>query len=282
MKVLITGASGYIGRHVVKEFLENGHEVYVSDFTYKGVDERAIRIDVPIFGDDKNIYEKVNKPDVLVHMAWRDGFVHNSSAHMEDLSNHMMFLKNMIDGGLKYLTVMGSMHEIGYWEGAIDEFTPCNPMSMYGISKNALRQALLLYTSDKNVNLHWLRAYYIYGDDARGSSIFAKLYQANEDGKKEFPFTTGKNMYDFIHINKLAEQIMWASIQSKYNGIINVCSGKPISLADKIESYIKENNMNIALKYGAFPDRPYDSPGVWGDSTKINAIMKEKIDETNV
>lgn len=280
MKILITGAAGYIGRHVVKTCLEHGHEVYVSDFAYKGIDERAIRVEESIFTGDKDIYEKMNKPDVLIHMAWRDGFVHNSPAHMRDLSSHITFLENMIDGGLKYLTVMGSMHEVGYWEGAIDENTPCNPMSMYGIAKNALRQALMLYVKDKDVKLHWLRAYYIYGDDARGSSIFAKLYQAAEDGKTEFPFTTGKNQYDFIHIDELAEQIMWSSIQSKHNGIINVCTGFPISLADKVEAYIKEHHMNIKLKYGAFPDRPYDSPGVWGDAKKIRDIMEQKIDET--
>ena len=280
MKVLVTGSSGYIGRHVVKAFLNHGHEVYVSDFSYKGIDERAIRVEEPLFDGQKDIYERLGKPDVLVHLAWRDGFVHNSNAHMQDLSSHITFLQDMIDGGLKYLTVMGSMHEVGYFEGAIDEKTPCNPMSMYGIAKNALRQAIMLYTKGKDVNVHWLRAYYIYGDDARGSSIFAKLCQAVEDGKTEFPFTTGKNKYDFIHITDLAEQIMWASVQSAYNGVINVCTGEPMSLADRVEAYIKENNMNITLKYGAFPDRPYDSPGVWGDATIINKIMEQKTDET--
>ena len=274
MKVLVTGAAGYIGRHVVKAFLDAGHEVYASDLAFKGVDERAVRVYENIFSGDKHIYELLEKPDVLVHMAWRDGFVHNSEAHMKDLSSHVQFLNHMIDGGLKYLTVMGSMHEIGYWEGAIDENTPCNPMSMYGIAKNALRQELLLYVQNKEVNLHWLRAYYIYGDDSRGSSIFAKLYQAEQDGKEEFPFTTGKNQYDFIHVDELAKQIMKASIQSEYNGVINVCTGKPMSLADKVESYIKENNMSIKLKYGAFPDRPYDSPIVWGDNTVISEIMR--------
>ena len=273
MKVLVTGAAGYIGRHVVKAFLDAGHSVYASDLGFKGVDERAIKVYEDIFSGDREIYSKFEKPDVLVHLAWRDGFVHNSEAHMKDLSSHVQFLNNMIDGGLKYLTVMGSLHEIGYWEGAVDENTPCNPMSMYGIAKNALRQELLLYVKDRNVNIHWLRAYYIYGDDSRGSSIFAKLYQAEQDGKEEFPFTTGKNQYDFIHVDELAEQIMKASIQSKYNGIINVCTGKPISLAEKVESYIIENNMSIKLKYGAFPDRPYDSPIIWGDNTIISNIM---------
>lgn len=274
MKVLITGAAGYMGKHVVKAFLNAGHDVYVSDFQFKGIDERATRVDVPIFSGDKDIYKQLGEPEVLVHLAWRDGFIHNSNAHMNDLSAHMTFLENMIDGGLKYLTVMGSMHEVGYWEGAITADTPCNPMTMYGIAKNAMRQALLLYCKDKDVNLHWLRAYYIYGDDMRGSSIFAKLCQAEEDGKEEFPFTSGKNKYDFIHVDELAKQIELASVQDKVNGVINVCTGQPMTLAEKVESYIKEHNFKIRLKYGAFPDRPYDSPGEWGDATLINQIME--------
>lgn len=93
---------------------------------------------------------------------------------MNDLSSHMIFLRNMIEGGLPLLTVMGTMHEVGYWEGAIDENTPCQPMSQYGIAKNAMRQSLMLMTKDSSCKLHWLRAYYITGDDMRGSNIFPK------------------------------------------------------------------------------------------------------------
>ena len=275
MKALITGAGGYIGRHVVKAFLDAGHSVLACDISFKGVDDRAELVEEDIFSGSKSIYDELGRPDVLVHMAWRDGFIHNSDAHMADLSKHVKFINSMVDGGLKYLTIMGSMHEVGYWEGPIDENTPCNPMSMYGIAKNALRQEVMLYTKDKDVNLHWLRGYYIYGDDLRGSSIFAKLTQAELDGKSEFPFTSGKNKYDFIHVDKLAEQIMVASVQGKYNGVINVCSGEPISLGEKVESFIKEHNMNIKLAYNRFPDRAYDSPAVWGDSSIIEQIMKE-------
>ena len=272
--VLVTGAGGYIGNHVVKEFLNRGHRVIVSDFVKKGIDERAIYTDVPIFSGDSDIYEQLGKPDALVHLAWRDGFIHNSPAHMEDLSKHVVFLNHMIDGGLPVLSVMGSMHEIGYWEGAITAETPCNPQSQYGIAKNALRQSLLLYGQNKETAIRWLRAYYIFGDDAHGSSIFAKLTQAVADGKKTFPFTTGKNQFDFIHIKELARQIAAATLQQQTDGIINVCTGKPKTLAEQVEEYIKDHNFDIKLEYGAFPDRPYDSPGVWGNAEKINRILK--------
>jgi len=275
MKILITGAAGYIGRHVVKEFLNMGHEVIANDFAFKGVDERAKFSAVPILSGDKNIYNELGRPDVLVHLAWRDGFIHNSPAHMIDLSNHVIFLQNMIDGGLPMITVMGSMHEVGYWEGMVDENTPCNPLSMYGVAKNALRQAMCLYVKDTDVKLHWLRGFYIYGDDAYGSSVFSKIVQAVADGKKEFPFTMGKNKYDFIHISDLARQIVMASIQDHYNGIINVCSGTKISLAEQVTKFIESHQFDIKLQYGAFADRPYDSPEIWGDNRIISRIMRE-------
>lgn len=271
--VLITGAAGYIGRHVVREFLDNGYVVYANDLNNKGIDERAKVLDYPIFSEHKDIYHYVGQPDILVHLAWRDGFIHNSNAHMEDLSKHVIFLNNMIAGGLKNISVMGSMHEVGYWEGAIDENTPCNPLSMYGVAKNALRQELLLKTKNTDVVVHWLRAYYIYGDDLRGSSVFSKIVQAHEDGKKEFPFTLGTNQYDFIHIDELARQIFKASVQCEEQGIINVCSGVPVPLRERVEQFIKDKGLDISLIYGAYPDRTYDSPRVWGDPAKINRIM---------
>jgi dTDP-6-deoxy-L-talose 4-dehydrogenase (NAD+) len=179
----------------------------------------------------------------------------------------------MLDGGLKQLAVMGTMHEVGYWEGAIDENTPCNPISMYGIAKDALRRSTFQMAKGKDVCLQWLRAYYIYGDDKRAVSIFGKIVQAVEEGKTTFPFTTGKNKYDFIRVEELARQIAACVMQTEVDGIINCCTGRPVSLAEQVEGFIREHGFNIRLEYGAFPDRPYDSPGVWGDAEKIRNIM---------
>ncbi len=278
-KVLVTGAGGYIGRHVVKTLLDMGVNVLAADIYTDLIDERAIIINQDIFSGDKDIFFKTGSPDVCLHMAWKDGFIHHSDAHMMCLSKHYEFIKNMIDGGLKHIAVMGTMHEVGYYEGAIDENTPCNPISMYGIAKDALRRSLILLTEKTEVTFQWLRAFYIYGDDKRNHSVFAKLIQAAEEGKETFPFTTGKNKYDFIHVEELARMISLCIMQNKVNGIINCCSGKPVSLAEKVESFIKEHNYNIKLEYGAYPDRPYDSPAIWGDNSKITAILSNVSEE---
>lgn len=277
-KILVTGANGYIGCHVVKQLLDDGHEVVATDihFNDTNVDKRVMKIESNIFAfEDSSVFEYFGCPDVCIHMAWRNGFVHNSPTQMGDLSAHYKFLTAMIDGGLKHLAVMGSMHEVGYWEGAIDENTPCAPQSMYGIAKDALRRSITLYCTNSmgGCLLQWLRCYYILGDDQRNNSIFCKILEADEQGKTLFPFTSGKNKYDFIQVNELAKLISKVVSQNEVTGIINCCTGKPISLAERVEQFIKDNHLSIRLDYGKFPDRPYDSPIVYGDATKIQQIL---------
>ena len=275
MKILVTGANGYIGRHVVSALLDKGCEVLACDIQIDDIDSRAKSVVFDLFNlPDCNLYEHFECPDVCLHMAWRNGFIHNSSTQMGDVSAHYNFMTKIVEDGLKHLAVMGTMHEVGYWEGAIDENTPCNPISMYGIAKDALRRSMIQFTKINHCVLQWLRCYYILGDDKKNSSIFCKILQAAENGQKIFPFTSGKNKYDFITVDKLAMMIASVVMQSNIVGIINCCSGTPISLAEQVETFIRDHNIDIRLEYGAYPDRPYDSPIVYGDNTKILEVLK--------
>ncbi len=274
MKILVTGANGYLGQGVVKELINIGCEVIATDFKSDNIDKRATIMECNLFSLS-NPYEYFEEPDVVLHMAWRDGFVHYSENHILDLPKHYEFIKKLINGGLKKIAVMGSMHEVGFWEGAISEDTPCNPLSLYGVSKNSLRDMVKMLAKQNNVEFQWLRGYYIVGNSQYGSSIFSKITLAVNEGKKEFPFTMGQNQYDFINYDDFCKQVAASVSQNEINGIINICSGKPEKLADRVERFIKENNYDIKLNYGAFPDRPYDSKAVWGNDKKIRNIMQK-------
>mgnify|MGYP000967485172 CR=1 FL=1 len=271
--VLVTGASGYIGRHVVDALTSYDCKIIVADPRANEDDTRYQVVRQPIFEDDEQLFQDLGSPDRCIHLAWKDGFNHNSFSHLKTLPLHLRFISRMVSGGIKSLSIMGSMHEVGYWEGPIDEKTPCDPESFYGIAKNALRQASMIVAKNSNTKLKWLRGFYVTGDDENSNSVFGKLVKAANAGAKSFPFTSGKNQYDFIDVDELAQQIVAASMQDSINGIINCCSGKPLPLGERMEQFITEHGFDIKLNYGAFPDRPYDSPGVWGNATKISEIM---------
>lgn len=272
--ILVTGAGGYIGRYVVATLLDMGYEVWAIDYKTELIDGRAKICNYDIFLNCENIYKELGSPDVCLHMAWQDGFIHNADLHIVKLPLHYNFIRNMINGGLKHIAVMGTMHEVGYWEGEIDENTPTNPRSLYGIAKNSLRQATELLANTSNITFQWLRAFYIIGDDLMNNSIFSKITKMEQEGRKNFPFNSGKNRYDFITVKELALQIALAVTQREINGIINCCTGQPVALRDKVEEFLAEHQYKIRLQYGAFPERSYDSPAIWGNTDKITKILK--------
>lgn len=275
MRILVTGANGYLGQGIVKELLDNGETVVAACHSLKNmIDPRAEIKQCDLFTIE-NPYEYFGKPDILLHLAWRDGFVHYSNAHIEDLPKHYAFIKKMVENGCKHIAAMGSMHEIGFFEGSINENTPCHPTTPYGIAKNALRDLTAMVCKQNNCVFQWMRGYYIVGNTRYGSSIFSKITAAVEDGKKDFPFTLGQNQYDFIDYSEFCAQVVATVKQNSEQGIINICSGRPEKLADRVERFIKENDYDIKLQYGMFPDRPYDSKAIWGDSSRIERILNK-------
>ncbi|MBS6473828.1 MAG: NAD(P)-dependent oxidoreductase [Acetobacter sp.] len=130
MKVLVTGANGFIGSHLVTELVNRGHHVTAVDLDNSNIDARAV------FSKNDLLLSPIDfsgswLPDVVIHLAWRDGFNHYAASHIDGIARHFYFIKSVIDAGVKSVSVMGTAHEIGYHEGKINENTPCNPLSYY-------------------------------------------------------------------------------------------------------------------------------------------------------
>lgn len=277
MKIALSGANGYIGSHVVKALVNAGHEVIALDIKSDRVDPRAKYINLDIFSEVEGLFEKLGKPDVFLHLACKDVPRHNSPWHIESISKTFDLIKNLIDDGLGQIVTIGSMHDVGYFEGKITENTPTNPQTFYGISKDAIRKAVAVYAKEKGVTHQHLRFFYTFGDDLESSgSVFSKILQMAANGEKTFPFTDGKNEFDYIEINELAEQIRAVVEQKEITGIIHCCSGKPTAIRTQVETFIKMHNLDIKPDFGKYPTRPYDSPCIYGDNSKIQQILANR------
>lgn len=278
--VLVTGANGYIGPHVVEALVDLGFDVVAATrrpTAFSSGSVRCVVCDVLEEAGEEGLFERLGSPDTCIHLAYRNGFVHNAPTHLEDIAKHYAFVGAMARSGCERVAVMGSMHEVGYHEGAITSSTPCSPLSMYGIAKNALREAVMgVMAPQVDASLRWLRGYYIYGDDLRSSSVFGKMVLASREGRRTFPFTSGTNKCDFIHVDDLATQIAVAATTPLLGTeVMNCCTGVAVSLGCQALSFIRANGLDLELEYGVFPDRPYDSPVVYGDAAPIRALLRQ-------
>lgn len=276
-RVVVTGANGYIGSHVVAELMKfpNEFSVVAAGRSNENLPKETdfVYFDLIRDAEDEGVYNKLGSPEICVHLAWRDGFQHNALSHITDFPKHFLFLKNLAEHGTNQLAVAGSFREYGSVNGMVNESREVKPNNYYTLSKMMLKDALEI-ALDKNICLQWLRPFTVYGDDKRNQSILSKIIQWESEGKTSFPFTDGNEEYDYISVYDLAKQITAIISQNEIDGVIDCCSGKPTRLGDHVEKFIEENGFTIRPEYGAFPRRRYDSPVIYGDRTKIDKILK--------
>lgn len=272
-KILITGANGYIGSHIVATILRQkiDVEIITTDLNNANIDKKAKFISYDILNNakSKSLYADLCCPDVVLHLAWRDGFNHNSTSHIEDLSGHFCFLKNLIDSGCNHIAIAGSFREYGSCNGKVSENHLCVSNNNYSLAKCTLHQAISQYIEDRDVCLQYLRFFTPYGDDELNNSILSKILKWEKEGRESFPFTDGKEQYDYIHIDDLSKQVIATILQTKISGNINICSGKPTMLKEIVEEFVKKKKLKIHPEYGAFVRRGYDSTVIYGDNEKI-------------
>jgi dTDP-6-deoxy-L-talose 4-dehydrogenase (NAD+) len=113
----------------------------------------------------------------------------------------------------------------------------------------------------------------MYGSGQSKNSLIPQLEEAIQSKNTNFRMSRGEQIRDFLSIDKVAEYICKISYQREIDGIINCCSGRPISVRNFIEQYIKENNYNINLDLGYYQYPSYEPFAFWGDDKKLHKIL---------
>lgn len=281
-KVLVTGATGFIGTYVIEKLLEKGFDVLASSSNdskaqlfdwFNKVD--YIEFDLKKFDDRVNYFDFFQNPDMLIHLAWEGLPNYTQEFHVkENLPRHSAFLKNMLTNGLQDITVTGSCLEYGMKEGCLIENLPSDPANPYAIAKDDLRKFIENLQNENQFNFKWTRLFYMYGKGQSPKSLISQLDKALEDKKAVFNMSGGEQVRDFLPVNKMTEYIVAAASQQHVTGIINCCSGVPVTVKDFVEAYLKEKNAFIKLNLGYYKYPDYEPMRFWGDKTKLRSIIQ--------
>ncbi|MGJ0516391.1 MAG: NAD-dependent epimerase/dehydratase family protein [Methylomicrobium sp.] len=277
MKIAITGATGFIGRHVISQLTKKSDDFVT---IVRTLDKREVPLpkDKVLFLDIHtppiNAYELMGCPDVLIHLAWGGLPNYKSLHHFEtELPAHYRFLKELIQSGLQSLVITGTCFEYGMQSGPLSENLPSRPYNPYGYAKDALRQQLEYLKIENTFNLTWLRLFYTYGAGQGPTSLYSQLCTSVARGDKTFNMSGGEQLRDYLHVSDVASSIVDLALQARDCGIINICSGKPVSIRKLVEGWIHENGWNIELDLGRYPYPEYEPMAFWGTRYKLNSYL---------
>lgn len=281
MKILVTGATGFIGNYVVNELLKRGHAVIATSSNKEKASKTAwfknvryIAFDLAAFNDSSDYYIYFERPDLAIHLAWEGLPNYKSSFHEEiNLPRHLSFLTNLVKNGLKDLTVAGTCFEYGMQEGCLLEEMPALPCNSYGRAKNSLRKGLQQLQSKFSYSFKWIRLFYVYGSGQNPKSLLSQLDTALEKGDTVFNMSGGEQVRDYLPVKTIAANIVSIALQKKVEGVINNCSGKPVTVKEFVIDYLIKKNKQISLNPGYYPYPDYEPMRFWGDITKLTSVL---------
>ena len=284
-KILVTGATGFIGNYVIEQLLLNNncHVIATSSNSQKAQltswynKVEYLPFNLKEFDTNVNYYEFFNQPDLLIHLAWEGLPNYKADFHInENLPRHFIFIKNLIDHGLKDITVTGTCFEYGMQEGELSELIEPKPTNSYSIAKDTLRKKIAQLPHQDNINFKWVRLFYMYGSGQSPNSLLSQLDRSLSMNETIFNMSGGEQERDYLPVEEVAANIINIALQQTVTGIINCCSGNPIKVKDFVINYLQTKNKYIQLNLGYYPYVDYEPMSFWGNNKKLKTILNNE------
>lgn len=278
MKVAATGASGFIGRHVVNQLEKRGISPTLvgrpgSSTSKKFARHRVVEMDIA--DPPPDAYDRLGRPDVLIHLAWGGLPNYSSKHHLEqELPAQRSFLAGLLSAGLRGLAITGTCFEYGLQSGALREDMPTAPVTAYGKAKDELRTALERLRQIQPFNLTWARLFYLHGEGQAAGSLLPQLETAIARGDATFNMSGGAQLRDYLPVDDAARYLVVLALNGRHNGVVNVCSGRRVSVRELVEEVVRKNGSSIQLNFGHFPYPEHEPMAFWGDRSKLTRLLE--------
>ena len=263
-RVLLTGASGFIGRHAIAPLLQAGHEVHaVSRTPVAGVQWH----EADLLEDPASVVRSV-EPEVLVHLAWyaEHGKFWTSPENLRWVEASLALLRAF---GGRRAVLAGTCAEYDWTveQDALAEDAPTRPATLYGAAKHALHTVAAAYAQQAGFELAWGRVFFLYGPGEAPTRLVPAVAQSLLSG--EVARTTEGTQYrDFMHVADVAAGFA-ALADSGVTGAVNVASGEARMLREVIEAIAQVTGRADLLELGALPQRPGEPERLVADVTRL-------------
>ncbi len=279
-RVLVTGATGFLGNHVINNLLNYNCKIIATSVEsmdeakkqpwFKDVDYVSLNLN-----DNINDYNRYfDQPEILIHLAWEGLPNYNEPYHLEkNLPNSYCLIENMVSNGLKNVLVAGTCFEYGMVEGCLSEDMIARPENNYAEAKDRLRKLIEVLQDKYIFNLTWPRIFYIYGPGQSPGSLLGQLNRIVESGGNIFNMSPGDQIRDFIKVEEAAGIIAKLALNEKNNGIVNCCSGNPVTVLEFVQNYLKSINYKLNLNTGYYDYSKFEPMNFWGSTSKLESII---------
>lgn len=268
LTIAVTGATGFIGNYVIQELAHHNVKVIAgahAKITDLPQFKNCTWVNIDIASKEQDHYQILGRPDILIHLAWQGLPNYLSNHHFEtELPVQYGFLKQMVMSGLKSVIATGTCFEYGMQYGPLAASIETFPSNPYGFAKDALRKQLQYLQFEQSFDLTWTRLFYMYGDMQSPTSLYSLLKNAVEQGLTEFNMSGGEQLRDYMPVAEIARKLVAFALAPVNNGVVNICSGKPVSVRNLVEKWMAENNWNIKLNLGHYPYPSYEPMAFWG------------------
>jgi nucleoside-diphosphate-sugar epimerase len=278
MKVMITGATGFVGRYVAKE-LERQDIEYVSVQRGMASDDRTIQMDLLGTNEFEALFEKF-KPTHLIHVAWyaEYGKYWDSELNLQWVLATRRLVEAFCSSGGQHVVITGTCAEYDWTQGyCVEDVTPLKPKSLYGICKDTTRRVIELVVEKHGVSMSWARVFFPYGPGEASQRLIPSLFNAFKGGV--LPFGVNASSYrDLIHVEDAARALL-ACTQSKFGGAVNICSGKPVQISNVVDAVAKINKCNPEIILKLAPKNQENNYFLVGDNKKLESLgWKQEIE----